>query len=33
MYLTVQGLVLRVTAYNDTDALLTLLTGDHGKIR
>lgn len=32
MYLTVQGLVLRVTAYNDTDALLTLLTGDHGKI-
>lgn len=32
MYLTVQGLVLRVTTYNDTDALLTLLTGDHGKI-
>lgn len=32
MYLTVQGLVLRVTAYNDTDALLTLLTGDHGKL-
>ncbi len=32
MYLTVQGLVLRVTAYNDTDALLTLLTGDQGKI-
>lgn len=32
MYLTVQGLVLRVTTYNDTDALLTLLTGTHGKI-
>lgn len=32
MYLTIQGLVLRVTAYNDTDALLTLLTRDHGKI-
>lgn len=32
MYLTVQGLVLRVTAYNDTDSLLTLLTKNHGKI-
>lgn len=32
MYLTIQGLVLRVTAYNDTDALLTLLTRDHGKL-
>ena len=32
MYLTVQGLVLRVTAYNDTDALLTLLTADQGKL-
>ncbi len=32
MYLTVRGLVLRVTVYNDTDALLTLLTGDYGKI-
>ena len=32
MYLTVQGLVLRVTTYNDTDALLTLLTGNHGKL-
>lgn len=32
MYLTVQGLVLRVTAYNDTDALLTLLTKDQGKL-
>lgn len=32
MYLTVQGLVLRVTAYNDTDAILTLLTRNHGKL-
>lgn len=32
MYLTIQGLVLRVTAYNDTDSLLTILTRDHGKI-
>ena len=32
MYLTIQGLVLRVTAYHDTDALLTLLTPDHGKL-
>ena len=32
MYLTIQGLVLRVTAYNDTDALLTLLSRDHGKL-
>jgi len=32
MYLTTQGLVLRVTTYNDTDALLTLLTPNHGKI-
>lgn len=32
MYLTVQGLVLRVTAYNDTDALLTLLTAKQGNI-
>ena len=32
MYLTTKGLVLRVTAYNDTDALLTLLTPNHGKI-
>ncbi len=32
MYLTTQGLVLRVTAYNDTDALLTLLTPNHGKL-
>ena len=32
MYLTTPALVLRVTAYNDTDALLTVLTGDHGKL-
>lgn len=32
MYLTIQGLVLRVTAYNDTDALLTVLSGEHGKL-
>ena len=32
MYLTVHGLVLRVTAYNDTDALLTVLTEKHGKL-
>ena len=30
MHLTVQALVLRVTPYKDTDAILTLLTGDHG---
>ncbi len=32
MYLTTQGLVLRVTNYNDHDALLTLLTPHHGKL-
>ena len=32
MYLTTPGLVLRVTDYNDRDALLTLLTRSHGKI-
>lgn len=32
MYLTIQGLVLRVINYNDTDALLTVLTGTHGKL-
>ena len=32
MYLTIKGLVLRVSVYNDTDALLTLLTHTHGKI-
>lgn len=32
MYLNVQALVLRVTDYNDRDALLTLLTRDKGKL-
>ena len=32
MYMTIQGIVLRVTDYNDRDALLTLLTQNHGKI-
>lgn len=32
MYLTIQGLVLRVTAYNDTDALLTVLSQNRGKL-
>lgn len=32
MYLTVRGLVLRVTDYNDRDALITLLTHDHGRL-
>ncbi len=32
MYLTTRGLVLRVTDYNDKDALLTLLTGENGKL-
>ena len=32
MYLTVQGLVLRVTPYKDTDALLTVLTHREGKL-
>jgi DNA repair protein RecO (recombination protein O) len=32
MFLTIQGLVLRVTDYNDRDALLTLLTARHGKL-
>ncbi len=32
MYVTVRGLVLRVNAYNDTDAMLTLLTQDYGKL-
>ena len=32
MYLTIQGVVLRVTDYNDRDALLTLLTLRHGKL-
>lgn len=32
MYLKTQGLVLRVTAYNDHDALLTVLTKSDGKL-
>ena len=32
MYLTTRGLVLRVSDYNDRDALLTLLTPEQGKI-
>ena len=32
MYMTVQGIVLRVTDYNERDALLTLLTGSQGKL-
>ena len=32
MYTTVKGIVLRVTDYNDRDALLTLLTEDTGKL-
>lgn len=32
MYMTIQGIVLRVTDYNERDALLTLLTARHGKL-
>ena len=32
MYLKTQGIVLRVTDYNDRDALLTLLTTSQGKL-
>ena len=32
MHLKIQALVLRVTDYNDRDALLTLLSPNHGKI-
>lgn len=32
MYLTIQGIVLRVTDYSDRDALLTLLTRRYGKL-
>lgn len=32
MYLTVQAIVLRVTDYNDKDALLTVLSSNHGKL-
>lgn len=32
MYLNTKGLVLRVTPYNDTDAILSVLTPNHGKL-
>ena len=32
MYLNIKGLVLRVSNYNDHDAMLTILTGTHGKL-
>ena len=32
MYLNIQGIVLRVTDYNDRDALLTVLSRNHGKL-
>ena len=32
MYLTTRGLVLRITDYNDRDALLTILTPHNGKL-
>lgn len=32
MYLTIQGIVLRITDYNDRDVLLTLLSRQHGKL-
>lgn len=32
MYLTIQAIVLRVTDYNDKDALLTVLSRNHGKL-
>ncbi|MBO5837074.1 MAG: DNA repair protein RecO [Oscillospiraceae bacterium] len=32
MYLTIRALVLRITPYNDTDALLTVLSQDQGKL-
>ena len=32
MYLTIQGIVLRVSDYNDRDALLTVLTRKYGKL-
>lgn len=32
MYLKIQGLVLRVTPYNDADAILSVLTRSHGKL-
>ena len=32
MYMTVKAIVLRVTDYNDKDALLTVLSRNHGKL-
>ena len=32
MYLTVQALVLRITDYKERDAIITLLTRDHGRM-
>lgn len=32
MYLNTKGLVVRVTHYNDTDAILSILTPSHGKL-
>ena len=32
MYLTIKGLILRVTNYNDHDAILSILTHSHGKL-
>ena len=32
MYLNTKGLVVRVVPYNDTDALLSILTPEHGKL-
>lgn len=32
MYLKTKALVLRITDYNDRDALLTLMTAEHGKL-
>lgn len=32
MYLTIQGIVLRVSDYSDRDALLTVLSKQHGKL-
>lgn len=32
MYLTIRAIVLRVTDYNDRDAMLTVLSRDHGKL-
>lgn len=32
MYLKIQGLVLRVTEYNEHDSILTILSRNHGKI-